>query len=161
MDVIDETLPLVVQEHLRRGGVIENITLHAKGFWSHRGERFVHERLSEAFFRAVDRTDGGTWVLKIGRFTYPIQVEDTGFFVESISADETPRLRLSDGSEEVLDASTLVYGPEEGRLVASVKGGRFEARFLRQPYYELLLGAQEREDGTIWLSVAGREVRLG
>lgn len=157
--VADETMPQVVREHLMRGGVLEDITLHAEGWWSHQGGRFVHERLIEAFFRNVDRSEGGTWLLRLGRFTYPITVEDTGFFVERVYREQGRTwVALSDASCEPLDVASLAYGPD-GRLVARVKQGRFEARFMRSVYHAVLADAQAEGD-EVWLEVDGQRVRL-
>jgi hypothetical protein len=156
----DETMPAVVREHLMRGGVLEDITLHAEGWWSHEGGRFEHERLTQAFFRGLEQTEGGTWLIRLGKFSYPVTVEDTGFFVVRTRRDgDAVVLELSDQSEEELDVQTLRYGPA-GRLVARVKQGRHEARFMRAAYHGLLADASEDEAGRIWLDVAGQRVRL-
>jgi hypothetical protein len=157
--VADESLPAVVREHLMRGGRLEDITLHAEGWWSHEGGRFEHARLIEAFFRGVERSEGGTWMLRLGRFTYPITVEDTGYFVVSVRREGAEVwLKLTDQTEERLDPQTLVYGPD-GRLVARVKGGAFEARFMR-PVYHALLDAAEADGDAVWLTLGGERVRL-
>ena len=147
MTEIDETLPFVVQEFLRKGARLESIRLHANGRWSHEGLDFENPKIIDLFSRSVGRTDGGTWVLKIGQFTYPIEVEDTGYFVErtQVGGDRVS-LRLSDGTAELLDPSTLSYVPE-GRLYCRVKGDGFRARFLRAAYYDLAEHIEESSNG--------------
>lgn len=145
---IDETLPEVVKNFLRAGARLENIRLDSRGRWTHEGLDFENPRIIDLFNRSVDRTEGGTWVLVVGQFTYPIEVEDTGFFVERIdwTSAAGPLLVLSDHTQEPLDAGTLEYLPE-GRLYCSVKGGEFRARFKRAAYYDL---AERIDDEDGW-----------
>lgn len=156
---VDETLPEMVQSFLRGGGKLENITLHAHGKWSHEGCDFENERIARLFSRSVSRTEGGTWVLTIGRFTYPIEVEDTGYFVQQVDlSTQPPTLTLSDESEEPLDPSTLTYA-SGGRLYCEIKGGEFRARFMRQPYYKVAEHMEEKE-GKIVLTLGDQEHAL-
>lgn len=134
---IDATLPEMVQNFLREGGKLEEIRLDANGTWLHEGLRFENQRVVDLFSRSVDRTEGGTWVLKVGRFTYPIVVDDVGFFVERADWEASPpRIWLSDGSDEVLEARDLRYA-DGGRLYCPIKEGRYEARFKRSVYHAI------------------------
>lgn len=156
---IDETLPEVVKGFLRRGYQLEDIFLDARGRWHHQGEAFENEKIIALFSRSVGRTDGGTWVLEVPPYTYPIRVEDTGFFVEQIDLSASPaRVYLSDETREDFDLSTLTYEPE-GRLYCTVKGGRFRARFKKPAYYAIADCFVERED-EIWAEVGGDAVQL-
>lgn len=156
---IDETLPELVKSFLRKGYELEEIRLDATGKWTHEGLDFENPKIIELFSRSVGRTDGGTWVLEVGRFTYPITVDDTGFFVERIDLVESPpRLHLSDQTSEELDPSTLEYQPE-GRLYCTVKGGEFRARFKRPAYYALAENFVER-DGTVFVELGDDRYQL-
>lgn len=146
--MIDETLPEVVKSYLRAGHRLERIALDRFGRWTHEGIDFENPRVIDLFSRSVQRTDGGTWVLVIPPFTYPIEVERTGYFVTGVDP-EVGTIELSDGTRELLDVSTLDY-EGEGCLYCKVKGGEFEARFLRNPYYALA-DRLEDHDGTIQL----------
>ena len=159
-DAIDPNLPEVVQHYLRKGYKLEDITLHADGRWTHEGLDFENERVIKLFSRSVGRTEGGTWVLEIPPFTYPIHVEDAGYFVEAIDLDQSPpHLRLSDESSEPLDAATLRYEPG-GKLYCTIKHGDFKARFKRAPYYKLAERVVER-DGEMTLTLEGHTIALG
>jgi hypothetical protein len=136
MDDIDETLPEVVQNFLRSGARLQEIRLDDRGRWTHEGLDFENPRIIDLFNRSVGRTPGGTWVLEVGRFTYPIEVDDTGFFVERIEMGPTPTLQLSDGTTEPLDPTSLVYAGD-GRLYTIVKSGEFRARLKKPAYYAL------------------------
>jgi len=144
----DDTVPAPVRAALEKGLTLEDIRLDAQGRWWHAGQIIEHPRIHELFSRSVDETEGGTHVLKIWRFTYPITVEDTPYFVTGVRVDASApavTLRLNDGSEEALPSELTLSG--ENRLVARVKEGRFEARFLRTAYHDLLQLAEEEAGG--------------
>ena len=156
---IDPTLPEVVQNFLRSGAHLEEIRLDARGRWTHEGLDFENRKVVELFSRSIARTPGGTWVLKIGHFTYPIVVEDVPYFVQGIRWNTSPPLlELSDGTTEPLDPETLRYEPE-GKLYTDVKDGAFRARFLRNAYYSVA-DRMGMDQGQLFLSVDDRRVPL-
>ena len=160
---IDPTLPEVVRRFLASGGVLESIRLDARGHWWHRGGAVENDRVLALFSRSVSRTPGGTWILQVGRFTYPIEVEDTPFFIASYRVDgegeaEAITLTLRGGHTEILVADTLRYDEGLG-LSCAVFGGAFRARFLRDPYHRLVERLVEVEGGYA-LAVSGRQIRL-
>ncbi|RAL23586.1 hypothetical protein DL240_05350 [Lujinxingia litoralis] len=156
---IDPTLPEMVQDFLRAGGTLEEIRLDAGGTWLHEGLRFENERVVELFSRSVDRTEGGTWVLNVGRFTYPITVDDVGFFVERATWEEKePRVWLSDGTQETLNLDSLRYA-EGGRLYCTIKDGRFKARFKRGAYHAIA-SYLDQDDRGFLLRLPFETVRL-
>lgn len=159
-DGIDPTLPEVVQQFLRSGAPLESIRLDAEGRWWHEGEPFENARLIALFSRSVERTPGGTWVLHIAPYTYPIEVEDTGHFVERLLwTGEQASLVLSTGEEVPLDVAGLRFAGT-GRLYVPIAGGRFEARFKRAAYHDLL-GCAEERNGEVLVCVGGVEKSLG
>ncbi len=156
---IDETLPEVVKNFLRKGYQLQEIRLGANGKWTHEGLDFENPKIIALFSRSVGRTEGGTWVLEVGRFTYPIVVEDTGFFVDRIDLNQSPALlHLSDETTEELNPTTLAYEPE-GRLYCTIKDGEFRARFKRPPYYALAEHFVE-DDGTVFVEMGGTRHEL-
>lgn len=158
-NMIDPTLPEVVQNFLRSGARLESIHLDARGTWTHEGMLFENPRVIALFNRSVNRTPGGTWVLEIPPFTYPITVEDTGFFVENIDLTTSPpTLTLSDETTEPLDIQSLQYQPED-RLYCTIKNGQFQARFKRHPYHTLLDLAVETPGG-IALTIDAHTIQL-
>ena len=161
-DAIDPTLPEVVRQFLASGKKLEEIRLHDTGRWTHEGCDFENPRVIKLFSKSVQRTPGGTWVLSIGRFTYPITVDDCGFFVERIdhTPDGTILLTLSDDTQEVLDPHTLRY-EDDGKLTCLIKAGHFRARFKKDAYYKLLEDLQSDDSGhTFTLTIAGQTVTL-
>lgn len=133
----DTTLPEPVRKALLSGLALERITLDAEGRWWHEGDAIDNPRIVDLFNRSIERTTGGTYVLHIAPFTYPIEVKDTPYFVRHIElADGGVRLQLSDGSEELLDLKSLRSVTGRG-FYCAVKNGAFSARFSRPAYYAL------------------------
>ncbi len=160
-DEIDPSLPEIVRQFLLSGKKLEEIKLDARGKWTHEGLDFENPRIVKLFSRSIARTEGGTWVLNIPPFTYPIEIEDTAFFVEHVSwqDDGGVGLVLSDETSELLDAQSLEYA-EGGRLYCTVKGGEFRARFKRQAYYNLVERAEVNDEGEILLQVGTHSIAL-
>jgi uncharacterized protein len=157
---IDPTLPEVVQNFLRSGATLQEIRLDERGRWTHEGLQFENPRIERLFSRSVGRTEGGTWVLEIGQFTYPIVVEDTAFFVDRVQWEHSPPLvHLSDETTEELALQSLTYEPG-GRLYCAVKQGRFQARFKRSAYHSIMDYLSE-DEGQIVLTVADTPIVLG
>lgn len=153
---IDSSLPEVVQDFLRSGAKLEEIRLDERGNWTHEGLDFENPRVADLFSRSVGRTSGGTWVLEIGRFTYPIVVEDTGFFIDRVDWSEAPPLlQLSDSTTEPLDLETLQYEPG-GRLYCRVKDREFRARFKRGAYHSIMPFLHD-EDHKVVLKLGDRQ----
>lgn len=156
---IDETLPDVVKDFLRSEAELEEIKLDERGKWTHEGLDFENPKIIRLFNRSVGRTEGGTWVLEVGRFTYPITVEDTGFFVERLDLGHSPpMMKLSDETVEQLEPETLEYR-EHGKLYCRVKDGAFRARFKKPAYYELIDYLEETE-GNIVVNINGKQIVL-
>lgn len=160
VQTIDPTLPEPVRRFLESGARLEAIVLDDEGEWHHEGGGFENERLKALFHRSIRRTPGGTWVLDVPPFTYPIQVADTPYHVRSLriegeGPDERVVMRLSDDTEEVLAPGGLRH--VEGRgFYCAVKDGAFQARFNRAATFALA-PRLEGEEGSLWLRLgAGR-----
>ena len=112
-------------ERLRRSG----IRIDREGEFIHEGQPVLHHGLRSALFRWLDRLDDGRYVLRLDaqRFAY-LDVDDTPLVVRAARLDgDAVTLRLSDGSEEVLDPDTLTVD-DQGILRCWVRGRRIEAR---------------------------------
>lgn len=146
MKEIDETLPEVVKNFLRKGAKLENITLHSNGTWTHEGAPVENRNVAQAFYRHIDRTEGGTWVIHMAPYTYPIEVEDTGFFVERVSVvGNTLAMNLLGETKLELDATNLVFH-EPDRLYIGLPNGH-RARFLRSAYNTIMQHLDQDERG--------------
>jgi len=139
----------------------ETILLTRDGVFLSDGHPIEHERTVAAFHRFLGR-DAEGYFIAIGKDFKRITVEDTAYFVTGIEWLESPAgavdLRLNDETTERLDPETISYQPE--RLTCKVKGGKEEAKFLRQPYLELLMNALADRDGYA-IQIGGKTIRLG
>lgn len=156
----DPTLPEPVRQFLGAGGQLERIVLTAEGQWLHEGEPFTNPALIALFSRSLQRTAGGTWVLHIPPFTYPVELADTPYYVRSaLWQAERVLLQLNDDSEEPLDPASLRY--VEGRgLYCRVKGQPgYAARLLRPAYYALASQLSESAEG-FYLELSGQRCRI-
>ena len=134
------------------------LLLHHDGSWTHEGVPFTNRRLRAAFDRAVRYLpDEGVFVVQLGRFRGQIEVEEAAFFVRDFEP-ETGRLRLSDGSTEVLEPASLETSPRDGALLCRVKRDLAPpgllARF-RPSAQAALLRAVEEAPGGPRLRLAG------
>lgn len=159
----DVSLPAPIRAALSAGAQLERIELDAEGQWRHQGTLFVHPHLIELFHRSIVRTSGGTYLLQIPPYSYPIVVVDTPRYVRHIRIDPAAQpcqilLILSDGSETPLDPCSLSYVPDRGLYcrVDTANGERFPARFLRPAYYSLSEHIIDDED-SYFLQTSGRK----
>lgn len=144
----DASLPQPLRQALEAGVELDEIRLDRFGRWWHQNVQIENERVITLFNRSVDLTENGTFLLVVGPFSHPIVVEDTPYFVKAVAVDEADArvlLVLNDGSQEPLDVDTLTL--QGDRLIAVVKAGRFEARFLRSAYHNLLSHVEPRGEG--------------
>src|SRR5262245_49706324 len=147
-----------VIERLRRSG----IRIDREGRFMHEGQEVAHAGLRQALFRWLDRLPppDSRYVLRLDekRFAY-VDVDDTPLVVRSLRLDGgRALLGLSDGTEEVLDPSTLTVDGA-GVLRCWVRGGRLEARLATSAAASLAERITD-EPGGPWLSLSGQRFRL-
>jgi hypothetical protein len=139
------------------------IVLDAEGrFWN--GEQPIeHAGMATAFASWIRKhPDDGRFILANGYDWTYFTVVDVPFFVKGVESrgpGRPPILRLSDGTEEPLDAAS-VTASEAGVLYARVKGGEFEARFTPAAQSALVDVVVEGEDGEPCLEVLGERYRV-
>lgn len=149
----DPTIPEPIKDALRRGLKFERIALDSEGNFWHDGELLNDARISELFHRSIQRTPGGSYLLVVPPFSYPLEVVDVPYWVTQVRfAGDTAsgeltrvRIRLSDGSEENLAFDTLCYQPGRG-FVCLVKERSMPARFSRPCYFALAEHVVEEDD---------------
>jgi len=133
------------------------IVLDREGRFKHDGAIVEHPGMARAFASWIGvHPDNGRFILNNGYDWTYFTVEDAPFFVLSVrEAGEGLVLALSDGTESVLDPTTLREG-EAGALYATVKDGKFRARFSRAAMAALAPWLVTQENGQICLEIAGR-----
>lgn len=121
-----------------------NIRLDAEGLWFHEGVEITHQRTIDLLFKSV-LVKNGKYFLSGEKKPVPFVVEDVAFFVRGISEkNDGLVVKLSDGTDENLDVSTLDVG-SDNRLYCSVKSGTAKAKFERKVYYELMKKLDQRD----------------
>lgn len=117
------------------------IRIDKQGAWFFNGVPIINRNVLDLFNASIEPDGSGGYRLRIGAETNPIVVEDTPYVVTRVEREQGPdgpgfSLLLSDGSSERLCLETLSLSGENVPY-CRVKNGRFSARFLRPPYYQL------------------------
>jgi len=118
------------------------LSIDLEGRLCHRGEPITHARTLEVLWGSLARQADGRYLVRIGRESGYVTVEDAPYGVRGVTFDEGwPVLHLGDRTEEPLDPATLsVYA--EGVLHCVVKGWH-RARFTRTAQVDLGLVLEE------------------
>ncbi len=124
----------------------EVIRITRHGVWLADGDEITHEPTRRLFARSLKKDEEG-YFLQIGREEKAIEVEDTAYFVTRIfgNPNEGYTLQISDETTERLIPTTLRHQPE--RLTCQIKNGQETAKFLRNPYLELLNELSQDTEG--------------
>ena len=137
------------------------LRLDREGRFLHEGELVTHRGMARAFASWIARhPDDGRFILTNGYDWTYFTVEGTPYFVEGVRAGEDgPVLVLFDGSEELLDPKTLRLD-DAGVFVTAVRGGAFDAKFMRSAQLELAEWLEQDSGGRIDLVIRGTRTRV-
>lgn len=138
------------------------ITFGRDGRWYCDDEVIANAAICRLYARAMTVDDAGVARLELGEDRAQVTIEDTPWVVVQVDGDPAHgfSVRLNDDTTEPLDPGALRVGAQHV-LYCRVKGRRYEARFLRPAYYELLRHAVPDDGGGLMLPVGDRRVRLG
>jgi hypothetical protein len=139
------------------------LVLHHDARWTHEGQPIRNRKLRERFDQSVVYLpDESKYVVQIGLFRGEIEVEEAGFFVRSVDL-EKGTVRLSDGHDEPLDATSLSSSSIDSALICRVKRGLapegLPARFMHAAQAELLAAVEEEGAGYV-LPISDERVAL-
>jgi len=124
------------------------------GNWFQDGIKIRHRGTYLYNNRLLDLDGEGRFYLDEGSGRLYVEVEDTPFVVKMVHRrGEEFFLRLNDETEEALDFSSLRMSGENVPY-ARVKNGRFEARFSRPAYYELMKYA-DKDESDYYIKIEG------
>jgi uncharacterized protein len=137
------------------------IRLDRDGRFFHDEELVTHRGMARAFASWIARhPDDGRFILTNGYDWTYFTVEGAPFFVEGVrGSDSGPVLVLFDGSEEPLEPVALRLD-HDGILRTVVKGGAFDAKFLRAAQLELAEWLEQDSDGRIDVVISGTRTRI-
>jgi hypothetical protein len=124
------------------------IRVDKDGTWYYEGREIIRKDILSLFYASLHLDEEG-YYLEIKGERERLDVEDTVFIVKEAElvkdSEEGFVIWLNDGSQERLDLNTFRIA--EGNVpYCLVKEGRFPARFLRLPFYQLAQHAQHDED---------------
>jgi hypothetical protein len=124
------------------------IRVDKDGTWYYKGREIIRKEILSLFYESLHRDENG-YYLEIQGERARLDVEDTVFIVKEAElvkdGDEAFIISLNDGSQERLDLDTFHIA--DGNVpYCLVKDGRFPARFLRLPYYQVAQHARHDED---------------
>jgi hypothetical protein len=139
------------------------IRIDRDGVWYFEGRAIIREDVLSLFYESLHLDEYGYYVEISGERQY-LEVEDTVFLVQGAElvthGEEAFVISLNDGTEEQLDLHTFRIA--EGNIpYCLVKGGRFPARFLRLPFYQVAQHAlHDEETDEYFLLLNGRRIPL-
>ena len=124
------------------------IRVDKDGTWYYEGREIFRKEILSLFYESLHLDEDG-YYLEIKGEQARLDVEDTVFIVKEAElvkdSEEAFVIWLNDGSQERLDLNT--FRITEGNVpYCLVKEGRFPARFLRLPFYQLAQHAQHDKD---------------
>jgi hypothetical protein len=139
------------------------IKVDRDGVWYFEGREIIRQDILSLFYASLHLEEDGYYVEINGERQY-LEVEDTVFLVqgaELVRHDEDAFwIKLNDSTEEQLDLTT--FRITEGDIpYCLVKNGRFPARFLRLPFYQVAQHADyDEEADEYFLLLNGRRIVL-
>lgn len=122
------------------------IIIDNRGNWFQDGIKIEHRLTYLYNNKLLDIDNEGRFYIDDGMCRMYVRVEDTPFVVKMLRKEgENYYLILNDETEEKLDLSNLRIN-EEHIPYTKVKEGKFDARFTRPAYYELMKHAVQEGD---------------
>jgi uncharacterized protein len=143
--------------------VSSNIRIDRDCVWYFEGKEIIRKDILSLFYASLHLDEAGYYLEISGERQY-LEVEDTVFLVQGAElvthGEEAFVIRLNDGTEEELDLTTFRIA--EGNVpYCLVKEGRFPARFLRLPFYQVAQHAlHDEETDEYFLLLNGRRIPL-
>ena len=114
-----------------------------EGNWYQDGIKVRHRLTYLYNQKLLDRDDEGRYFVDEGSGRLYVKVEDTPFVVKMADLRGGDFfVRLNDETEEKLDLKNLRIDDKNVPYI-KVKGGKFDARFSRPAYYELMKHAEK------------------
>jgi hypothetical protein len=143
------------------------LSVDRDGTWRHDGVPIRHPRTIRMLIEHLEPGEEGRPVVRVGNVWSYVRCEDTPLVVRDVTLPDRPDdpdarivLTLHDGIEEPLDPATLTVGDDDA-LFCRVRGGRFDARFLRAAHYRLAMQIVDRSPEPFALVLGGRAWPLG
>jgi hypothetical protein len=134
------------------------LVIDKEGRWFQNGAEIIHPEIYAHFYRALEKTLDGGYLVRMDREICRVEVEDAPFIVMGVSLDPSGNLiiHLNDGSEEPLDPDQFWMNPDNVPY-SKIKKGAFHARFSRPAYYHLAeFIVENKQDQSYCLDLKGK-----
>lgn len=141
------------------------LRIDKEGNWFYNDLPIINKAIHLFFNQHLTRDESGAYIVRIGKETSRLFVEDTPFVVTSIDYIQTKapedffNIRLNDETIEKLALDTLYIG-KNNIPYCRVKEGLFPARFLRAAYYQLAQHVQQEGEDGFYIMLNGRKQYL-
>jgi uncharacterized protein len=136
------------------------LVIDKEGAWLYNGQEIVNRAIYLFFNQSLEHSPTGGYQVRVGEEVSPVAVEDTPFVVTDVELVEQGesffKVQLNDETEEKLDLETLSVG-KDNVLYCSVKGGKFNARFLRPSYYRITGYIQQEGEDRFYIPLNGKK----
>jgi uncharacterized protein len=135
------------------------LMIEKDGTWRYNGQPIVNRAIYLFFNQSLEQTPDGGYQVRVGEEVSPVAVEDTPFVVTQVELREDAGafvITLNDETEEGLQLETLAVG-KDNVLYCAVKGGKFQARFLRPSYYQLTEHLQQDAEDRFYIYLNGKK----
>jgi hypothetical protein len=131
------------------------------GRWYCDGEPIANRAICRLYARTMTVGADGRARLELGEDRAEVEIEDTPWVVTRVEGDPARGFTvvLNDDTREPLDLASLRLSSEPVPY-CRVKGGRVEARLLRNAYYALMRHAEPTPEGACVLRAGDRHVAL-
>lgn len=141
-----------------------HIRIDKEGNWYYQDLPIINKKIYLYLNQCLTQDPSGRYILSMNGEKCYLEVEDTPFVIQEVRLKSGTRqssslvVKLNDGTEETLKADTLRVGLNNV-LYCKVKEGLYEARLLRNAYYQLAEFLQH--DGqSYYLVIEGSKIRL-
>ncbi|MFT6400296.1 MAG: hypothetical protein ACJAYU_005067 [Bradymonadia bacterium] len=145
----DPEVPESVRGFLEHGAKLDDLRLDAFGRWSFNGSAVENARVARLFTRSLRQTAAGTWILEVGRYTYPVTVEGTATFIRRLEI-EGPAWHGVTTTDERLPLVGAALVTDGDRFIGVEVAGAV-ARFVESAYQTVLSWTSEGSDGALFV----------
>ena len=141
-----------------------HIRIDKEGNWYYQDLPIINKKIYLYLNQSLALDPSGRYILSMDGEKCYLEVEDTPFVIQEVrlssdSGQSSPLVvKLNDGTEERLKADTLRVG-HDNVLYCKVKEGLYEARLLRNAYYQLA-EFLEQDGQNYYLVIEGTKIHL-
>lgn len=139
------------------------IKIDKEGKWYYNGAEIIHRKIFLLFNQLLKRDQEGNYLIEDDKQLCYLDVEDAPFVVTALTYSSSPpsfSIILNDETVETLMPDTIRIG-KNNVFYCRVKGGRFEARFSRQSYYQITKYVDfDEKGGEFFLALGSKKYRL-